>query len=208
MAKCSREEKRINHLLWKGERCPWPWPNALMVPTKLCCLYLPSCFSKHSLQCDLIASWILQCVDAYTVKASTKSKYDRKAKGKEYRGKCSKFWERWYYYFCFDILVWICQRHLSEIIALSVMSLTHHGRQSRRDYIFGHSIIRIWELLTWILAPNREECFQTLPQSIPWMFHKKRMKYKWNQTIIWYLCKKKKKEKKEKMQKKKKTLKC
>lgn len=50
---------------------------------------------------------------------------------------------------------------------------SHCGRQSRRDYIFGHSIITIPELLTWILAPNREQCCQNLPQSILWIFHKK-----------------------------------
>lgn len=105
-------------------------------------------------------------------------KYSGKEKGKCSWSKCRKFKERWYYYFYLDVLVWICQRHLSEVIALSVMSLTHRGRQSRRDYIFGHSIITIRELLTLILAPNREQCFQTLPQSLLWIFHKTRMRYK------------------------------
>lgn len=105
-------------------------------------------------------------------------KYSGKEKGKCSWSKCRKFKERWYYYFYLDVLVWICQRHLSEVIALSVMSLTHRGRQSRRDYIFGHSIITIRELLTLILAPNREQCFQTLPQSLLWIFHKTTMRYK------------------------------
>lgn len=105
-----------------------------------------------------------ECSDVrYTIHSisskTIKSKYNRKTKRKESRRKCQRFKERWYYYFCLDILVRIYQRHLSEVIALSVMSLTHHGRQSRRDYIFGHSIITIRELLTWILAPNREQRF-------------------------------------------------
>lgn len=108
----------------------------------------------------------------YSISTKTiKSKHNRKTMGKESKRKCRKFRERWYYYFCLDFLVWICQRHLSEVIALSLMSLTHHGKQSRRDYIFGHSIITIQELLTWILAPNREQRFQTFPQSILRIFH-------------------------------------
>lgn len=94
-----------------------------------------------------------------------------------------EFQERWYYYFFCGILVWICQRHLSEVIVLSVMSLTLHGRQSRRDYIFGYSIITIWELLTSILSLNRKECFQTHPLSQLWIFLKNGMRHKWNQTI-------------------------
>ena len=129
----------------------------------------------------------------YSISTKTiKSEHNRKTKGKESRRKCWRFRERWYYYFCLDILVWMCQRHLSEVIALSVMSLTHHGTQSRRDYIFGHSIITIRELLTWILAPNREQLFPTLPQSLLRIFDKKITKQKknmgmwnkWNQTII------------------------
>lgn len=50
--------------------------------------------------------------------------------------KYSKLYEIWHYYSYSDIPAWICERHFSEIIALSVMSLTHHGRQSRTDYIF------------------------------------------------------------------------
>lgn len=50
--------------------------------------------------------------------------------------KCSKLYEIWHYYSLSNIPAWICERHFSEIIALSVMSLTHHGRQSRMDYIF------------------------------------------------------------------------
>ena len=115
----------------------------------------------------------------YSISTKTiKSEHNRKTKGKESRRKCWRFRERWYYYFCLDILVWMCQRHLSEVIALSVMSLTHHGTQSRRDYIFGHSIITIRELLTWILAPNREQLFPTLPQSLLWIFDKKITKQK------------------------------
>lgn len=116
-------------------------------------------------------------ISHYILKSHNSEKFGCKIqwerKGKYSWSKCRKFKERWYYYFCLDVLVWICQRHLSEVIALSVMSLTHRGRQSRRDYIFGHSIITIRELLTLILAPNREQHFQTLPQSFLWIFHKK-----------------------------------
>lgn len=119
----------------------------------------------------------------YSISTKTiKSEHNRKTKGKESRRKCWRFRERWYYYFCLDILVWICQRHLSEVIALSVMSLTHHGTLSRRDYIFGHSIITIRKLLTCILAPNREQLFRTLPQSLLRIFDTKTNKTKTQKT--------------------------